>query len=102
MSLNLMRIYYNASKDEFVSFRKTGLFFKYNMEKFTSKDVIYRFDPNVVKKEGTIMHALTRNFGNIFINNQLREVNFAKFSSDQVLVKMVGQKNTELIKSKLK
>jgi hypothetical protein len=102
MSLNLMRIYYNASKDQFVSFRKTGMFFKYEMETFTSKDVIYRFDPRLTDNKSKIMHALTRNFGNIYIKNQLREVNFAKFSSDQVLVKMIGQKNTEYIKSKLK
>ncbi len=97
-SFNIMRIYYNEAKNEFVSFRQTGILAKYTKDTFTSKDVLYRSDPEVIKQQNKIVYLLTRQFGNVYIKNQLRQINFNQFSSDTVLEKMVGKKNLELIK----
>ncbi len=99
-SFNIMRIYYNETKNEFISFRQTGILAKYQRDTFTAKDVVFRFDPEIINQQNRFFYLLTRQFGNVYIKNQLRLINFKQFSSDTVLEKMVGRKNMELIKKK--
>lgn len=92
----IFRIYYNQKEDKFAFIRMKGLL-KFEKEDFVRQNVYLRA---VASNQNEFIKNITRNFGNVYINNTLRQIDFKLFSSNEVIQKMVGKKQFEYLKKK--
>lgn len=99
-SATIFRIYYNQKENKFAFIRLKGLF-KFDKEDFTKENVILRFGLEPINQNKVIKN-LTKNFGNVYINNRLRQIDYKLFSSEEVMEKMFGKKNVDYLRSKSK
>lgn len=100
------RIYFNNKENKFALVKIQGIL-KFAKEEFTPKDVRYRFSRKVDNDNNNnikniIIENLTRNQGNVYINNKLRQINFNLFQSSEITRIMVGPEAYENIKLSLK
>lgn len=95
-STTIFRIYYNQKDDKFAFVRMKG-FLKFEKEDFVRQNVIIRA---VATNQSEFVKNLTKNFGNLYINNRLRNVDFRLFYSNDVIQKMVGKKQYDILRNK--
>ncbi|CAF0717812.1 unnamed protein product [Brachionus calyciflorus] len=95
-SVTIFRIYYNQKEDKFALIRMKGLF-KFEKEDFVRQNVVLRSE---VDNQNQLVKNLTKNFGNVYINNKLRQIDFKMISSQDVVQKMLGKKNYQILKNK--
>jgi hypothetical protein len=75
-------------------------FLSFHAEKFTIKDVKYRF-PSSKDNRNTFIDNIKNAHGNVSINNQIRRVEFNQFAMPSVIELMVGPRAATLIKQDL-
>lgn len=74
-------------------------FLSFEAEKFTIKDVKYRFPSK--DQTNVFVNNIKNAHGNVSINNVIRRIEFNQFSMPYVIEKMVGPRAAMLIKQEL-
>ena len=92
-----------------IKFFKKKFFFNtlgiisFQNEEFTSKNVVYReFNSTGKTGQDSFIQNLNKSTGNVYINNKLRRIDFAQFSSPSLIDKLFSQKISSIIKADIK
>lgn len=94
---NVTRIYYKQAENRYTLIRPKGIV-SFCKEDFQSKDFVYRNDPSS-KSFKSLINSLVNNFsGNVYINKQLRHIDFGQFISNKIIEDLVGKEQLNRMK----